>query len=80
MHKLLTGIAIAAALASPALAKKHSTTVSQEAAAAQASVPAAQDYRSGKPPTVIVNGEIVGRDSDPNIRLMLLRDPKADAD
>ncbi len=29
--------------------------------------------------TVIVNGRIVGRDPDPNVRLMLTRDPVADA-
>jgi len=28
---------------------------------------------------VIVNGRIVGRDPDPNVRLMLTRDPVADA-
>jgi hypothetical protein len=28
---------------------------------------------------VVVNGQIVGRDPDPNVRLMLIRDPKADA-
>jgi hypothetical protein len=27
----------------------------------------------------VVNGQIVGRDPDPNVRLMLRRDPKADA-
>jgi hypothetical protein len=28
---------------------------------------------------VVINGQIVGRDPDPNVRLMLRRDPKADA-
>ena len=80
MNKLLTATAIAVALTSPALAKKRPTTVSPEAAAAQASVPSAQDYRFADQQAVIVNGEVIGHDPNPNIRLMLLRDPKADAD
>ncbi len=78
MRYVVTAVAVAAALAAPAFAKKQ-TTVSPEAAAAQASVPAGQSYQPIDHYTVIVNGTVAGRDPDPNVRLMLLRDPKIDA-
>ena len=78
MKKLLTAFVLATLVASPAFAKK-SHAISPEAAAAQAYAPYDQNYPVVDQYTVIVNGQIVGRDPDPNVRLMLRRDPKADA-
>lgn len=60
MKKLLIALTLATLAAAPALAKTHH---SQSSAAATAD-----------PYTVIVNGEVVGRDPDPNVRLALMRD------
>jgi hypothetical protein len=78
MKKIVTAFVLATLLATPALAQKRHT-ISPQAAAAQASVPYNQTYPTADPYTVIVNGRIVGRDPDPNVRLMLKRDPFADA-
>ena len=78
MKKLVTALALTTLAASPAFAAKKHPMISPEAAAAQASVPSEQGLPSD-PYTVIVNGRIVGRDPDPNVRLMLMRDPIADA-
>jgi hypothetical protein len=77
--KLLTAIALATLVATPAFAAKKHSAISPQAAAAQASVPSEQDNSAVDPYTVIVNGRIVGRDPDRNVRLMLIRDPMADA-
>jgi hypothetical protein len=61
MKKLLMALTLATLATSSALAK---TQHSQSPAAAAAD-----------PYTVIVNGEAVGRDPDPNVRFELLRDP-----
>jgi len=79
MKYAVTAVLIAAALATPVLAKERHVKVSPEAAAAQASVPGGRNYRAVDPDVVIVNGQVVGRDPDPNVRLMLRRDPKNDA-
>jgi hypothetical protein len=78
MKKLVTVLVLATLAATPAVAKKRST-ISPQAAAAQAYVPVDQNYPMVDKYTVIVNGRIVGRDPDPNVRLMLTRDPVADA-
>jgi hypothetical protein len=79
MKKLVTALVLATLLATPAFAAKKRHTISPQAAAAQAYVPYDQSYPVVDQYTVIVNGRIVGRDPDPNVRLMLMRDPMADA-
>jgi hypothetical protein len=69
---------LATFVASPAFAQKRHA-ISPEAAAAQAYAPSDPGALTVDPYTVVVNGQIVGRDPDPNVRLMLRRDPKADA-
>ena len=64
MKKLLIALTLATLAASSAFAKTHHLKSSAAAASA-----AADD-----PYTVIVNGEVVGRDPDPNVRLELMRD------
>ena len=78
MKKLVIAFVMATLVASPAFAKKRHA-ISPEAAAAQAYAPNDSDISTVDSYTVIVNGQIVGRDPDPNVRLMLRRDPKADA-
>jgi hypothetical protein len=78
MKKLVIAFALATLVASPAFAKKRHA-ISPEVAAAQAYAPSDSDISMVDSYTVIVNGQIVGRDPDPNVRLMLRRDPKADA-
>jgi predicted TIM-barrel enzyme len=64
MKKLLIAVAFAALVATPALAKTHSTTARASDAYAFAAAPDA----------VIVNGQVVGADPDPNIRFQIERD------
>jgi hypothetical protein len=45
----------------------------------QAYAPSDSDISTVDSYTVIVNGQVVGRDPDPNVRLILRRDLKADA-
>ena len=78
MKKLVIAFVMATLVASPAFAKKRHA-ISPEAAAAQAYASSDSDISTVDSYTVIVNGQIVGRDPDPNVRLMLRRDPKADA-
>jgi hypothetical protein len=78
MKKLVIAIVLATLMASPAFAKKRHA-ISPEAAAAQAYAPSDAGLSTVDSTTVVVNGQIVGRDPDPNVRLMLIRDPKADA-
>ena len=79
MKKLMTAFVLATLVATPAFAAKKHPTISPEAAAAQAYAPSGSDLSTVDSYTVVVNGQIVGRDPDPNVRLMLMRDPKADA-
>ena len=79
MKKLVTALILTTLVATPAFAAKKRQTISPQAAAAQASVPYDQTYPTADGYTVIVNGRIIGRDPDPNVRLMLIRDPFADA-
>ena len=65
-------------MASPAFAQKRHA-ISPQVAAAQAYAPSDSDISTVDSYTVIVNGQIVGRDPDPNVRLKLRRDLKADA-
>jgi hypothetical protein len=69
MKKLTTALLLATLAASPALAK--STHTHPSAADPGASV--------RDPDAVIVDGQIVGRDPDPNIRFQLMRSPGLDA-
>jgi hypothetical protein len=78
MKTLVTAFALAILVATPALSKQRHT-VSAEAAAAQAYVPNDRSAPAVDGITVVVNEQIIGRDPDPNVRLMLIRDPKADA-
>ena len=78
MKKLLIAFVMVTFVASPAFAQKRHA-ISPEAAAAQAYAPSDPDTLTVDPYTVVVNGQIVGRDPDPNVRLMLRRDPNADA-
>jgi len=78
MKMFVTTFAVAAAIGAPALAKSHQT-ISSQVAAAQAYVPSDQNERMYDPSLVVVNGQIVGRDPDPNVRTQLMRDPKPDA-
>jgi len=78
MKTLVTAFALATLVATPAISKQRHA-VAPEAAAAQASVPNDRGPPAVDAITVVVNGEIVGRDPDPAVRLMLIRDPRADA-
>ena len=79
MMKLVTALAFAVALGSPALAKEPHK-LSAQAAAAQASAPYLTingDYVMD-PAVLVVEGEIVGRDPSPDVRASLRRIPKPD--
>jgi hypothetical protein len=78
MKKLLIAFVLATLVASPAFAKKRHA-ISPEAAAAMAYAPSDSGYIAVDRYTVIVNGQIVGRDPDLNVRQMLKRDPWPDA-
>jgi hypothetical protein len=78
MKKLLIAFVLATLVASPAFAKKRHA-ISPEAAAAMAYAPGDSGYIAVDRYTVIVNGQIVGRDPDLNVRQMLKRDPWPDA-
>jgi predicted TIM-barrel enzyme len=72
MKKLLLALALTTAAAFPAYAAKHTShTMSSDAQNA---------YAMQDPDAVIVNGEVVGRDPDATVRLMLRRDPELQAD
>jgi uncharacterized protein YdeI (BOF family) len=77
MKVFMTALVLAALVTTPAFAAKKRNTISPQATAAYASVD--QNYNGVDRDTVFVNGRIVGRDPDPNVRLMLMRDPFADA-
>jgi hypothetical protein len=66
MKKLLIAVTLATLTASSAFAKSSHSNSSTG--------PVADPY------VVIVNGEVVGRDPDPNVRLSLMRDPGLLAD
>jgi hypothetical protein len=79
MKTLVTALVLATLVATPAFAAKKRPTISPQAAAAQAYASDEQSYHAADKYTVIVNGRVVGRDPDPNVRLMLIRDPLNDA-
>jgi len=65
MKKLLTAVAFAALVATPALAKTHHMTAPS----------AADSYAMAAGPGVVVDdGQVVGADPDQNIRFQILRD------
>jgi hypothetical protein len=68
MMKLVTGLALAALAISPAFAAKH-------AAHRTATPTDAYAYAAQDPDVVVVDGQVVGRDPDANVRLSLRRDP-----
>jgi hypothetical protein len=78
MKKLLIAFVLATLVASPAFAKKRHA-MSPQAAATMAYAPTDADFQTVDPYTVVVNGQIVGRDPDLNVRQMLKRDPWPDA-
>jgi hypothetical protein len=82
MRLVMTAVALATLAAFPAYAAKHTShTMSSEAQGNYAMSPEAQNaYAMQDPDTVIVNGEVVGRDPDPTVRLNLRRDPGLEAD
>ncbi len=67
MKFLMTTVALAAIAASPAFAAsaKHTARTANESYA----------YAIQDPDAVVVDGQIVGRDPDANVRLSLRRDP-----
>jgi hypothetical protein len=72
MKFLMTTAALAMLAASPAFAASHAhmtqqPTVSEESANAYA-------YQMRDPATIVDEGQVVGRDPDPNIRFQVLRD------
>lgn len=72
MKKLLTVIALATLVASPALARnKAQISTNPDAMRAYASA-GLNSY------VVVSNGQIIGRDPDLNVRLSLLRDAPAE--
>ena len=67
MKYLMTALALATLVASPAFAAtKKIPQYRSDAAQSYASVPAAN--------VVVVDGQVVGADPDPNVRLQLQRD------
>ena len=78
MKKLFTGLVLTMLMATPTFAKQKQTLPPQ-AAAAQAYVPSDREPLVADKYAVIVNSRVVGRDPDANVRLMLKRDPIADA-
>jgi len=75
MRLLMTTVALAALAASPAFAQS-SRHVNRAASDAYAY---AYAYAMQDSDTVVVNGQIVGRDPDINVRLSLRRDPMLQA-
>jgi lipopolysaccharide export system protein LptA len=72
MKKLVLALALTTVAAFPAYAAKHvSHRMSSEAQNA---------YAMQDSDTVVVNGEVVGRDPDATVRLNLRRDPGLEAD
>ena len=68
MKKLVTALALATLAASPALAKSNHASKADTG------------YSVRDPNVVVVDGQYVGRDPDPNIRFQLKRDPGLLAD
>jgi hypothetical protein len=78
MKKAIVMLALAAAAASPAFAASHHSKASQqEATGAYAS--ANSQAVTSDPDAVVYDNEVVGRDPDPNVRLMIRRDPDLQA-
>jgi hypothetical protein len=73
MKKILSALILVTLAAAPAVAQQR-YLVSDQAAAAQAYVPYNQSRHGLDRYTVVSGGRIVGRDPDPNVRLMLIRD------
>jgi hypothetical protein len=69
---ILTAAALVALAASPALAKSHQAQSAATAAEASAFEPS---YIAASPTSVVVDGQVIGEDPDPNIRAQIARDP-----
>lgn len=68
MKTLMTAVALAALIASPAFAATKKVTT-------QVRATAAQSYALAPPSSaVVVDGQVIGADPDPNVRLQLQRD------
>jgi len=78
MKNLATAFVLATLMTMPAAARDR-YVISPQAAAAQAYAPSDFSPSTADRYTVVVNGQIVGRDPDPNVRLMLIRNHKTDA-
>ena len=70
---------MATLVASPAFAKKRQAISPGSGGGASLRAEWSLTLSTVDAYTVVVNGQIVGRDPDPNVRLMLRRDPRADA-
>jgi hypothetical protein len=68
MVKLVTGLALATLALSPAFAAKYAAHPAAKPTDAYA-------YAAQDPDAVVVDGQVVGRDPDANVRLSLRRDP-----
>ena len=87
MKKLVIALALTSLAASPTMAKQYHRTFTQldnssdEAMQSYAFAPPSGPIHSdgsiatADPDNVIVDGKVVGRDPDPNIRIQLYRDP-----
>jgi hypothetical protein len=71
---IVTAVTLAALAASPAFAKTHHAQALNAQASSESSAyePA---YVAASPYAVIVGGQVVGADPDPNIRAQIERDP-----
>ncbi|MGB7260100.1 MAG: hypothetical protein ACRECC_02300 [Pseudolabrys sp.] len=73
MTKYLIAVALAALVATPALAASRNHAYRDQASAAYASDPSGYAFGAPIANTVVRNGEILGSDPDPTIRMDLLR-------
>lgn len=74
MKKLMTAMALAMLAASPAFAATKHSHMSASPAASGSYAAADTDYSAYDPDVVVDDGQIVGRDPDPNIRFQIMRD------
>jgi len=72
MKKILTAVALTALIASPAMAK-NARHYNQQQSWVGTEAYASADYNYAVPGDVIVGGQIVGHDPDPNVRLGILK-------
>jgi len=73
MTKYLIAVALATLVATPALAASKNRTYRDQAAMSYASDPSGYAFGAPWANTVVRNGEFLGSDPDPNVRMDLLR-------